>query len=164
MRRGMRGFGILLAALVLAACAAGGGGAARPASGPASGPAPTAGSGTSTAPSAAGPGTTAGGSAPGAAPSGGSAAAPAAPPAPFALRLGLNTTNAAIAPVWVAQEQGFFTKYGIEAEPILVTGGAARVVSAVLAGETPLTIISSTAVLTAGLNGADLAFVGSYSN
>ena len=160
MRRGMRGFGIVLAALVLAACAAGGGGTARPASGPAGAAAPTAGSGASTAPGGAAPGTTDAG----AAPSGGSAAAPTAPPAPVALRLGLNTTNAAIAPVWVAQEQGFFTKYGIEAEPILVTGGAARVVSAVLAGETPLTIISSTAVLSAGLNGADLTFYGSYSN
>jgi NitT/TauT family transport system substrate-binding protein len=85
-------------------------------------------------------------------------------PAPVALRLGLNTTNAAVAPAWVAQEQGLFAKHGIDAEIVLVPGGAARVVASVLAGETPLVIISATAVVSAALGGADLVYVGSYAN
>jgi NitT/TauT family transport system substrate-binding protein len=129
----------LSAALLLAAC------------GPGPGP---------TAPSGAGSSSTARvGSGP--APASGQDTATAAP---VAMRIGLNTTNAAVAPAWVAQEQGLFARHGIDAELVLIPGGAARVASSVLSGETPLVIISATAVVTAALGGADLVYVGSYAN
>lgn len=129
----------LSVALLLAACS------------PAAGPAPPSGA------SAAPPARATSGTAP-------SAAQPPASAAPVALRIGLNTTNAAVAPAWVAQEQGLFARHGIDAELVLIPGGAARVVSSVLAGETPLVIISATAVVSAALGGADLVYVGSYAN
>jgi NitT/TauT family transport system substrate-binding protein len=84
--------------------------------------------------------------------------------APVAMRIGLNTTNAAVAPAWVAQEQWLFARHAIDAELVLIPGGAARVASSVLSGETPLVIISATAVVSAALGGADLVYVGSYAN
>jgi NitT/TauT family transport system substrate-binding protein len=98
---------------------------------------------------------------------GGAAPAPAAAatiaPAPVALRLGLNTPTANIAPVWVAKEAGFFAKYGIDAELSPIPGGE-RVVSALISGEIPLTILAGTGLVAARLGGADLAFYGSLAN
>jgi NitT/TauT family transport system substrate-binding protein len=97
--------------------------------------------------------------------SGPSATAPAAtaPPAPVALRFGLNTPTANIAPVWVAKDEGFFAKYGIDADLQLIPGGD-RVVSALVAGEVPLTVLAGTGLVAATLGGADLAFYGSFAN
>src|SRR3954454_15621636 len=96
-----------------------------------------------------------------------SAAAAATVPAPVlapeALRVGMNTPTASIAPLWVAQDQGFFLKYGIDAELVPIPGGE-RIVAAVLSGEVPLTALASSAMLAAALGGADLTFYGSWSN
>ncbi|HZR98852.1 MAG TPA: ABC transporter substrate-binding protein [Chloroflexota bacterium] len=146
MFRLRRVFLIVLAGM-LAACAPTGGSA------PASTRQPPAG------------GPTAAGSLPSAATpaAGGAPPAATAPPAPVALRLGLNTPTANIAPVWVAKEAGFFAKYGIDAELTPIPGGE-RVVSALLSGEVPLTILAGTGLVAARLGGADLAFYGSLAN
>ncbi len=89
--------------------------------------------------------------------------APAPPPTPEALRFGMNTPTASIAPLWVAHDEGFFRKYGIEAELAPIPGGE-RIVAAVVSGEVPLTALASSALLAAALGGADLTFYGSWSN
>src|SRR4051794_13154945 len=84
-------------------------------------------------------------------------------PQPVALRLGLNTPTANIAPVWVAKDAGFFAKYGIDAELTPIPGGE-RVVSALISGEIPLTVLAGTGLVAARLGGADVAFYGSLAN
>jgi ABC-type nitrate/sulfonate/bicarbonate transport system substrate-binding protein len=86
-----------------------------------------------------------------------------APSAPVALRVGLNTPGAAVGPLWVAKEEGIFTKYGIDAELIQVPG-AERLAAAMLAGEIPVAVIAAPAVINVVLNGADLVLLGSYTN
>jgi ABC-type nitrate/sulfonate/bicarbonate transport system substrate-binding protein len=98
-----------------------------------------------------------------------STAAPAQPaaeraaPALVPMRFALNTPGAVAAPAWVAKDEGFFAKYGIDAE-MVPTGGGERLVAALLSGEIPLCVLSGTALVTATLGGADLAFFGSFSN
>ena len=36
--------------------------------------------------------------------------------------VGYATYTARIAPLWLAQEQGFFTKYGIDVDPVFIRG------------------------------------------
>src|SRR6476620_4279792 len=69
--------------------------------------------------------------APGAAADSAGSATAAAPAALVPLRLGLNTVTANIAPLWVAKEEGFFAKHGIDVELVPIAGGE-RVVSALL--------------------------------
>jgi NitT/TauT family transport system substrate-binding protein len=104
-------------------------------------------------------------SAPAAPTSAPAAAAPAstAAPALVPLRLGLNSPSANIAPVWVAKDEGFFAKYGIDAELLPIPGGE-RIVTALIAGEIPLSLLSGTGLVTANLGGAELAFFGSFGN
>ncbi|HLH26854.1 MAG TPA: ABC transporter substrate-binding protein [Chloroflexota bacterium] len=90
-------------------------------------------------------------------------AVPSAPPAPEALRFGLNTPTASITPLWVAHDEGFFLKHGIDAELVPIPGGE-RIVAAVVSGDVPLTALASSALLAAALGGADLTFYGSWSN
>jgi NitT/TauT family transport system substrate-binding protein len=63
----------------------------------------------------------------------------------------------------VTKEEGFFDKYGIDAE-VLPLPGADRIVAAVVSGEVPITALSATALVNAVLAGADMVFVGSYDN
>jgi ABC-type nitrate/sulfonate/bicarbonate transport system substrate-binding protein len=136
----LRRLALVALALTLASCA--------PASGP---PPPAQPSTPATAPLA---------SAPAPAPT-----APTAPtPAPLVpLRLGLNTPTANIAPVWVAKDEGFFARHGIDADLTLIPGGE-RIVTALIAGELPLSILAGTGLVSATLSGADLMLFGSFAN
>jgi NitT/TauT family transport system substrate-binding protein len=78
------------------------------------------------------------------------------------VRYGLNTTGIDVAPVWIARDQGFFEKYGIDAE--LVTLPADQLVAAIISGEMAMTNLAGTPVVSAGLAGTDLTFYGSYSS
>ena len=103
-----------------------------------------------------------------AAPSGeGSSTAPAAAeaprPAPVALRFGLNTVTANLASLWVAKDEGYFLKYGLDPELVPIPG-AERIIGALVAGEVPITTLAPTAALNAALNGIDIQFIGAYSN
>ena len=42
--------------------------------------------------------------------------------APFKLMVGYAALNARVCPLWIAEEQGFFTKYAIDPEPIYIRG------------------------------------------
>jgi NitT/TauT family transport system substrate-binding protein len=104
-------------------------------------------------------GTSASAPAPAAAAGDASPAAPALVP----MRFGLNTPTANITPAWVAKDEGYFAKYGIDAELVPIPGGE-RIVTALVSGEIPITALASTALLTASLGGADLVFLGSWAN
>ena len=99
-----------------------------------------------------------------ASPSGAAASAPAtAPPTPVALRFGLNTVTANLAALWVAKDEGFFLRYGLDPELVPIPG-AERIIGALVAGEVPITTLAPTAVLNAALNDIHIEFIGAYSN
>ena len=76
------------------------------------------------------------------------------------IRLGLSSISATSGSIWVAEEKGLFKKHGASVEVIYIGGGAARVVSALLAGEIQFSVGGGDAVIRAALRGADtvLAF------
>jgi NitT/TauT family transport system substrate-binding protein len=96
-------------------------------------------------------------------PSGPASAPVSQAPAPVALRFGLNTVTANLASIWVAKDEGFFLKYGLDPE-LLPIPGAERIIGALVAGEVPITTLAPTGVLNAALNGIEIQFIGAYSN
>src|ERR1044071_790273 len=71
--------------------------------------------------------------------------------------------NARVAPLWVARERGFFTKYGISADTIFVRG-APTLVAAMQANEIDVGYTGGTAVVGAVANGADLKVLSAFTN
>src|SRR6186997_459909 len=70
------------------------------------------------------------------------------------VRLGLSSISATSGSIWVAEEKGLFKKHGIDAEVIIIGGGAARVVSSLIAGEIQFSVGGGDAVIRAALRGA----------
>src|SRR5437899_4021668 len=77
------------------------------------------------------------------------------------VRLGLSSISATSGSIWVAEEKGLFKKHGIDAEVIIIGGGAARVVSSLLAGEIQYSVGGGDAVIRAALKGADTVLTAS---
>jgi NitT/TauT family transport system substrate-binding protein len=71
--------------------------------------------------------------------------------------------NARVAPLWVARDRGFFSKYGITAETIFVRG-APTLVAAMQANEIDVGYTGGTAVVGAVANGADLKVLSAFTN
>jgi NitT/TauT family transport system substrate-binding protein len=71
--------------------------------------------------------------------------------------------NARVAPLWVARDRGFFTKYGITADTIFVRG-APTLVAAMAANEIDVGYTGGTAVVGAVANGADLKVLSAFTN
>ena len=71
--------------------------------------------------------------------------------------------NARVAPLWVAQEQGLFAKYGIDVEMIFVRG-APTLVAAMTSGDIEVGYTGGTAVMGAAVGGADLKILASFTN
>jgi len=68
-----------------------------------------------------------------------------------------------VAPLWVAQDQGFFTKYGIDAEVIFIRTGPIAL-AAMMAGEIQIHGAGGAAVLGAAAGGADLKLLAAFTN
>ena len=69
--------------------------------------------------------------------------------------------NATVAPVWVAQDQRFFTKYGIDPE-IRIVRSAPILVAAMLSGEIQIGYTGGTSVLSAAVDGTDLKILATF--
>jgi ABC-type nitrate/sulfonate/bicarbonate transport system substrate-binding protein len=63
--------------------------------------------------------------------------------------------NARVLPLWVAREQGFFSKYGVPAETIFIRQ-APTLVAALTSGDIQIGYTGGTAVLGAVASGSDL--------
>jgi NitT/TauT family transport system substrate-binding protein len=87
------------------------------------------------------------------------AAAPALQKANFAHA----TLSARLAPLWLAQEQGIFAKYGIGAEVILVRSGAA-LMAGIASGDIQMGSIGAGTALGAAASGADIAIVANFAS
>jgi NitT/TauT family transport system substrate-binding protein len=94
-------------------------------------------------------------------PAGSTAASPR--PAPVAMRFGLNTPGPQAAPAWIAKDEGFFEKYGIDAELILLQSSA-QLAPALIAGELSMALSAAAGIVSSALAGSDLVLLGSYSN
>src|SRR5262249_11412213 len=138
-----------LALLILALLAVGG--CAAPAAVPPAGAGGSAAAGGAPPPSGGG-----GQTAPAAA-----ALPPTAVPPRVALRFGMNAPTANLAPAWVAKEEGFFARHGLDVELVNIPG-ADLIVSSLVSGEVPISGLAAPALVNAVLGGADLVFVGSY--
>lgn len=94
----------------------------------------------------------------------GAVGAPAAAPTPAPLRARYAYTALAgsMAPLWIAYDQGLFTKYGIEPELAYVP--SIQTIQSVLAGDTDFGLMSGRTSVEARLAGGDAVMVGQYSN
>lgn len=80
------------------------------------------------------------------------------------LRVGLSSFTPINAAVWIAEDKGLFKKYGIDAEVVLIGGASAGGVSSLIAGDIQFLAGAGGAVVSAGLNGADVVMVASIVN
>jgi NitT/TauT family transport system substrate-binding protein len=67
------------------------------------------------------------------------------------------------APLWIAQEQGFFSKNGLDTEIVFIRTGPIQV-AAVSSGATQLAYAGGASVLSAAASGTDLKVIASMSN
>jgi ABC-type nitrate/sulfonate/bicarbonate transport system substrate-binding protein len=75
--------------------------------------------------------------------------------------VGYATFTARIVPLWLAQEQGFFTKYGIEVEPVFIRG-APTLVAGLAAGSMHIGRTGGSAMLAAVAGGHDFKVVAAF--
>jgi NitT/TauT family transport system substrate-binding protein len=80
------------------------------------------------------------------------------------LRIGLSSFTPINASLWIAEDKGLFKKYGIESEVVLIGGASAGGVSSLIAGDVQFLGGAGGAVISAGLNGADVVMIGAIVN
>ena len=66
-------------------------------------------------------------------------------------------------PLWIAQDQGFFTKYGIESEPVMLRGGT-TLVTGLTSGDVQIGRTAGAAVLSPVGAGHDLKMLATFSS
>ena len=80
------------------------------------------------------------------------------------VRVGLSALSPTNWAVWVAEEQGFFKKHGIDPQVIFIGGGSARGVNALVAKEVQFMIIGGVGLIGAALRGVDVVMIASNVN
>ena len=83
--------------------------------------------------------------------------------APTKLVVAYAAMSPRVAPLWAAQEQGFFTKNGIDAELVFVRG-APTLLAALSSGDMHVGLTGGTAVLGAAVAGLDLKILSVLTN
>jgi NitT/TauT family transport system substrate-binding protein len=77
--------------------------------------------------------------------------------------LGYSSLSSNQTPIWVAQEEGFYKRFGVDAELILIEGGT-RGAQALISGDLPMIGMAGQAVISARARGADLVTVAGVVN
>jgi NitT/TauT family transport system substrate-binding protein len=83
--------------------------------------------------------------------------------APARLVIGYASTTPRLMPLWLARDQGFFAKYGIESEPVLLRNGA-YLVTGLASGDIQIGRTAGAAVLSAVAAGHDLKMLATFSS
>ena len=83
--------------------------------------------------------------------------------APLKLVIGYASTTPRLMPLWMARDQGFFGKYGIESEPVLLRSGA-TLVTGMAAGDIQIGRTAGAAVLSAVAAGHDIKMLATFSS
>ena len=86
-----------------------------------------------------------------------------APATPSKYVVGYATYTARIVPLWLAQEQGFFTKYGIDVDPVFIRG-APTLVAGMAAGSIHIGRTGGSAILAAVSAGHDFKIVSTFNS
>ncbi len=76
--------------------------------------------------------------------------------------LGWHSISQSVWPMWIAEDQGFFDKYGIDAQ--LINAEGARILSGVISHSTPIAFASGADLLDPIVEGADLLAIYSFEN
>src|ERR1044072_2574468 len=83
--------------------------------------------------------------------------------APSRLVIGYASTTPRLLPPWVARDRGFFAKYGIESEPVLLRSGA-TLVTGMASGDIQIGRTAGAAVLSAVTAGHDIKMLATFSS
>ena len=83
--------------------------------------------------------------------------APAQAAEPTKILLAHGAINNFVEPLWIAKEQGFFKKYGLDVDLIFIIAG--RAAQAMLAGQVPVAMVGATHVTNAVTAGGDLTVI-----
>jgi ABC-type nitrate/sulfonate/bicarbonate transport system substrate-binding protein len=83
--------------------------------------------------------------------------------APFKLIVGYAALNPRVSPLWIAEEQGLFAKYGLDAQPIYLRG-APTLVAGLASGDMQIGRSGGSAALAAIGAGHDFKLVGTFSS
>ena len=83
--------------------------------------------------------------------------------APAKLFIGYASTTPRLMPLWMARDQGFFAKYGIDSEPILLRSGA-TLVTGMASGDVQIGRTAGAAVLSAVSAGHDIKMLATFSS
>ena len=78
------------------------------------------------------------------------------------IRLGLSSATAMNTTNWVAEERGFFRKYGLDAEVIITGQGGVPGMSALLAGDIQLLSGSGDLMIASALRGGETMKIKDY--
>src|SRR5258705_9853364 len=77
------------------------------------------------------------------------------------LVIGYSAMQASVAPLWVAQEQGFFSRYGIDPELIFVRTTSVHI-AGLLSGHIDLSYGGGSGILPVAGGGGGFLFLGSF--
>ncbi len=91
------------------------------------------------------------------------APAPAPPPEPLKLRSAYTTIAANVAPIWMAQEGGYFREQGLEVE-LIHTDAGAPLLAALSNRELDIVSAGGTSLVLGYLQGMDIQIIGSTAN
>ena len=83
--------------------------------------------------------------------------------APSRLVIGYAATTPRLMPLWMARDQGFFAKYGIDSEPVLLRNGA-NLVTGMAAGDIHIGRTAGAAVLSAVAAGHEIKMLATFSS
>ena len=77
--------------------------------------------------------------------------------------VGYSSLSSNQTPIWVAKEEGFYKRFGVDVDLILIEGGT-RGAQALISGDLPMIGMAGQAVISARARGADLVTVGGVVN
>src|SRR5512142_2643301 len=77
------------------------------------------------------------------------------------LAIGYANISARVSPLWIAQEKGFFAKYGVPMQAVYMPGSPVMIAS-LSAGQIQLANSGGTAALGAAVGGLDLKVIGTF--
>jgi NitT/TauT family transport system substrate-binding protein len=87
----------------------------------------------------------------------------AAPSAAQSLKVPFAALSPTYAPLWIADQAGFFKKHGLDVQLVYISAGSV-IIPAILSGQVEIANMSSAPALTAWSRGAELVTVGVTSN
>jgi NitT/TauT family transport system substrate-binding protein len=87
-----------------------------------------------------------------------------APAAAQSLKVPFAALSPNYAPLWIADQAGFFKKHGLDVQVIYIISAGSVIVPAILSGQVDIANMSSAPALAAWARGAELSAVGVTSN